>query len=166
MSAFSETVKERLLSGGASGAFFFFSKDEMYIAKSCTLTEMITIRENAEQLAEYFEANPLSCIARIYGAYLLHIYGTDLHFYVMQNIFKGKSLLNGINSALCAEVTPSSAPTVEVINEKYDIKGSWVDRNAQVPSEGQLVTCSNCNQKFEFVRPESAIRRLNRLGLR
>jgi 1-phosphatidylinositol-4-phosphate 5-kinase len=103
---------------------------------------------------------------QIYGAYQLHVYGTDMHFYVMQNIFKGKSVVSGIRMTLAEGRGSVSSGTGEVINEKYDIKGSWVDRNAKVPSEGQLVTCSNCNQKYEFVRPESAIRRLNRLGLR
>jgi hypothetical protein len=94
------------------------------------------------------------------------VYGTDIHFYVMQNIFKGKSVINGIRLTLAGGRASIASASGEVINEKYDIKGSWVDRNAKIPSEGQLVTCSNCNQKYEFVRPESAIRRLNRLGLR
>lgn len=48
------------------------------------------------------EANPDSCISRIYGAYRLQIYGNALHFFVMNNIF-----LNAEGLAM---------------NEKYDIK--------------------------------------------
>jgi hypothetical protein len=64
-SAFSETVKERLQDGGASGAFFFFSKGERFLAKSCTLAEMLNIRRNSETYASYFEKHPRSCIARV-----------------------------------------------------------------------------------------------------
>ncbi len=65
MSAFSETVKERLQDGGASGAFFFFSKGERFLAKSCSEAEMLNIRVNAATYADYFERNPMSCIARV-----------------------------------------------------------------------------------------------------
>ena len=36
------------------------------------------------------------------------------------------------------------------MNEKYDIKGSWVSRNAEPPIEGQSATCSYCEQKFIY----------------
>lgn len=67
---------------------------------------------------------------QIYGAYKLRIYGTSFYFFVTNNIF-----LN---------------PKNEVINEKYDLKGSWVKRNSTPPQVGQRVTCTHCNQKFVF----------------
>jgi hypothetical protein len=54
----------------------------------------------------------------------------------------------------------------EVVNEKYDIKGSWVNRNAAIPIEGQVATCSNCNQKFVFMKPKRAIKSANRAAMR
>lgn len=36
------------------------------------------------------------------------------------------------------------------MNEKYDIKGSWVSRNAEPPIEGQSANCSYCEQKFIY----------------
>jgi hypothetical protein len=38
------------------------------------------------------------------------------------------------------------------MNEKYDIKGSWVARNASLPKEGESATCTFCEQKFIFRR--------------
>lgn len=146
MEAFSETVKERLQDGGASGAFFFFSKGERFMAKSCSEDELMNIRVNINTYADYFEKNPMSCIARIYGAFQLRIYSTSFYFYVMHNIFL--SLDN------------------EIVNEKYDIKGSWVNRNAAVPREGQVVTCSNCNQKFKFDPSQKAIKKANRAAMK
>jgi hypothetical protein len=144
--AFSETVKERLQDGGASGAFFFFSKGERFMAKSCTEEELTNIRVNIHTYADYFEKNPMSCIARIYGAFQLRIYSTSFYFYVMHNIF----------------LTLDH----EIVNEKYDIKGSWVNRNAAVPREGQVVTCSNCNQKFKYDPAQKAIKKANKLAMK
>jgi hypothetical protein len=53
---FKTTIKERVTSGGASGAFFFFSRDELFIAKSCTTEEMETIRVNAKPYADYLSS--------------------------------------------------------------------------------------------------------------
>ena len=53
---FETTIKERLTEGGASGAFFFFSKDEVFIAKSCTEEEAQVLKNNAKQYADYLES--------------------------------------------------------------------------------------------------------------
>lgn len=68
--SFMATIKERLTEGGASGAFFFFTKDETFIAKSCTVEEFIHIRKSASILANYFEENPHSFITKV--RHLLH----------------------------------------------------------------------------------------------
>ena len=129
-SEFSTTIKERLTQGGASGAFFFFSKGENFIAKSCTEEEAHTLERNAAKYADYMCKNKKSYISKILGAYKLKIYGNALFFFVMNNLFFNKEGLT--------------------MNEKYDIKGSWVSRNAEPPIEGQTVTCSYCEQKFVY----------------
>jgi 1-phosphatidylinositol-4-phosphate 5-kinase len=130
INSFMKTIKERLTEGGASGAFFFFTKDERFIAKSCTTDEIAHIRRSAVQMEKYLSENPASFITKIYGAYKIQIYGTSFYFFVMNNIF-----LN---------------PGNEVINEKYDLKGSWVKRNSTPPQIGERVTCTHCNQKYVF----------------
>ncbi len=55
-SYFKTTIKERVTQGGASGAFFFFSKDEVFLAKSCTRTEFEVLVDNAEKFSDYFES--------------------------------------------------------------------------------------------------------------
>lgn len=130
INSFMKTIKERLTEGGASGAFFFFTKDERFIAKSCTTDEIAHIRRSAHQMEKYLSENPASFITKIYGAYKIQIYGTSFYFFVMNNIF-----LN---------------PGNEVINEKYDLKGSWVKRNSTPPQIGERVTCTHCNQKYVF----------------
>eukprot|EP01038_Epipyxis_sp_PR26KG_P014040 gene14040-18831_t len=136
---FSTTIKERLSEGGASGAFFFFSRGEKFIAKSCTLSEIETLQSNAAQYADYLVANPESFISRIFGAYRLKIYGNALYFFVMNNLFLNADKL--------------------MMNEKYDIKGSWVGRNAAPPRDGQSVTCTHCEQKFIYRKAKKSSRK-------
>lgn len=50
-------------------------------------------------------------------------------------------------------------PGNEVINEKYDLKGSWVKRNSTPPQIGQRATCTHCNQKFIFSNPKKGSKR-------
>ena len=63
---------------------------------------------------------------------MLKIYGTSLYFFVMNNLFLSVDELT--------------------MHEKYDIKGSTVSRSAAPPREGQLATCTNCEQKFVYRR--------------
>lgn len=144
---FKTTIKERISDGGASGALFFFSKSEKFIAKSCTVEEVNNLKSIAALYATYLEMNGNSYISKIFGAYRLKIYTSSLYFFVMNNIF-----LNTENA---------------VIHEKYDIKGSWVSRNASLPRDGQMETCTHCEQKFIFSRkkPKKKSRQLNSLEI-
>ena len=129
-SLFLERVKERLTQGGASGAFFFFSKDEFLIAKSCTPEDISVLVENAKSYADYMTSNEGSYISKVYGAYMLRIYGSELYFMVMNNIFLNDRQHHNL--------------------VKYDIKGSWESRNATIPRDGDRVTCKFCEQKYVF----------------
>ena len=71
-------------------------------------------------------------LLQLYGLYKLEIYQTPFYFFVTNNIF-----LN---------------PQNEVINEKYDLKGSWVKRNFTPPEEKTRVTCTHCNQRYLYLR--------------
>jgi hypothetical protein len=56
-----------------------------------------------------------------------------------------------MNNLFCAKDSNGSNL---VIHEKYDIKGSTVNRSAAPPSEGQVVNCKNCEQKFIYHRKQ------------
>lgn len=129
---FNTTIKERLTDGGASGAFFFFSRDEIFIAKSCHYNELLVLTDNAKQYADYLESpeGKGSFISKIYGAYKLGIYGMDLYFFVMSNLFYTKEKL--------------------AIHQKYDLKGSTYSRSAEPPKHGHSATCLHCEQKFTY----------------
>jgi hypothetical protein len=45
------------------------------------------------------------------------------------------------------------------INEKYDLKGSWVARNSAPPRDGQTFSCTYCERKFVYRKKRRQIKR-------
>lgn len=127
LTSLSTTAKERL-SEGASGAFMFFSGDGGLIVKSTSTEESKFLRSIASQYADYLCGNPRSLLTRFYGCHCLELYGKKFSFIVMANLFD----------------------TDLVIHSRYDIKGSWVHRNADLPKAGKKVTCRECNRKYYY----------------
>ena len=128
--SFDKPIKLHLNEGGASNALFFFSECRKYIAKSCTAEEMTNIRKHAEKLLEHFRTNRNSLLTRIFGAYKLQAYSTDLYFIVTNNVL----------------LTDPS----ETITEKFDLKGSSVHRHMKLPRDGETVRCRLCGSAFVY----------------
>lgn len=95
-------------SEGKSGAFLYFSSDYKYIVKTTTAKEFEKLLQILPQYEKYLEKehkkqrNPL--ITRYLGAHRIVMYDIPLYFVVMKNC----------------------CPSVD---EKYDLKGSWVNRH-------------------------------------
>jgi hypothetical protein len=47
-------------------------------------------------------------------------------------------------------VSCDTASAPDVLHERYDLKGSWVNRHRTRIQKGQFVSCRFCNQKFRF----------------
>eukprot|EP00975_Prorocentrum_lima_P047553 9941322-Prorocentrum_lima.AAC.1 len=41
------------------------------------------------------------------------------------------------------------------VDQRYDIKGSWINRNYTKPRAGQSVVCRYCNQEYAYVDEDS-----------
>jgi len=95
-------------SEGRSGAFLFFSGDERFVCKTTSKDECKKLKEILPQFIEYLEANPKTLICPFYGCHCITMYGVAIYFTVMQNAFPVESIRN--------------------IDERYDLKGSWVNR--------------------------------------
>jgi len=123
------TAKEKL-SEGASGAFMFFTKDGKYIVKSTSTEELECLLRILVPYAEYLvnNKNKGSFLTRFYGCHSIRMYGRDYSFVVMANIFNTK----------------------RVINQSYDIKGSWISRHADPIVKGKKCRCRNCNRMFIY----------------
>lgn len=130
LASFRSTAKERI-SAGSSGAFMFFSGDNALIVKSMKEKECRKLVRMVPQYAAYIRRNPHSRIIRFFGCHRIRLYGRNFYFVVMANVLH----------------SPNHAAT---ISEKYDLKGSWIDRRARRPLPGELVTCSECNAQFPF----------------
>ena len=109
--------KDAHFDGGKSGAIFFFSKDKRYIIKEVTENERKTLLSILPHYVAYMTGNPESLLPRIMQLCSIRMYRRTLNFMVIENIF---SSVSGAQQQVNV-VKPSAV---------YDIKGSWVDRNA------------------------------------
>ncbi|CAE7570546.1 unnamed protein product, partial [Symbiodinium microadriaticum] len=109
LQALQQTEREQL-SEGASGAFMFFCGGMDFIVKTIRPHEANVLHRSLPALRDYLRENPSSLLVRFLGSYSLKVYAQTFSFVVMRNIFE---------------------PGVDV-NERYDIKGSWVNRSANV----------------------------------
>ncbi|KAL3664699.1 hypothetical protein V7S43_010448 [Phytophthora oleae] len=117
------------VSEGASGSFVYYSSDRSYVVKSLTRSESIFLHGILTEYTVYIEEqNGESFLTRFLGSYCVELYGRPTYFVVMENVF---DVQQGIS-----------------IHQRYDIKGSWVDRNAQKPRKGAEATCRHCNLSF------------------
>jgi len=103
--AFESTCKESF-SEGRSGAFMFLSADQRFIVKTTSKQDMAALYRIIPKYVEYLKSNPNSLIVRFLGAHSIKMYGVNLYFVVMLNVFPKFPL-----------------------SERYDLKGSWVNRH-------------------------------------
>ena len=75
---------------GASGSFFFFSKDKRFIVKTMSSDEKdFFLDKVALPYFDHLQKNPLSLLARIYGAYTVKISGScPVHIILMAHTMK------------------------------------------------------------------------------
>ncbi|KAI9912288.1 hypothetical protein PsorP6_009079 [Peronosclerospora sorghi] len=125
--AFRNTINERI-SEGRSGAFVFNTCDRKYLVKSTTSTEKDVLLRLLPSYLRYLKWNPGTLLPRFFGFHAMKMYGQIFYFIVMGNFLS----------------------TTEVIHRRYDIKGSWVDRNAPACVLGEKYRCSKCNRFFIF----------------
>lgn len=136
LASFRSTAKERV-SAGSSGAFMFFSGDNALIVKSMKEKECRKLVKMIPAYADYITSHPASRIIRFFGCHRIRLYGRNFYFVVMSNVLH----------------SPAHTPT---ITEKYDVKGSWIDRQARRPQLGDRVVCSECNATYEFGRGDAS----------
>ncbi|KAL4170790.1 hypothetical protein KRP22_008894 [Phytophthora ramorum] len=125
--AFRSTINERI-SEGRSGAFVFNTCDRKYLVKSTTSKEKDVLLRLLPSYLRYIKWNPGTLLPRFFGFHAMKVYGQIFYFIVMGNFLS----------------------TTEVIHRRYDIKGSWEDRNAPACVLGEKYRCSKCNRFFTF----------------
>lgn len=135
LSSFKSTTMPSF-SEGRSGAFIYFSSDRKYIVKTTTDREFLKLMQILPDYERYFMDELSSghdpLITRFLGAHKIVMYDIPLYFVIMQN------------------VCPS-------VNEKYDLKGSWVNRHSSKKSSYN----PELSRPKKFTIPESD--KLNRV---
>nr|CCA15012.1 phosphatidylinositol4phosphate5kinase (PIPKD6/GPCRPIPK) putative [Albugo laibachii Nc14] len=117
------------VSEGASGSFMFSSYDRSYIVKSLSHRESNFLHQILPSYIQYMTCNPASFLTRFLGSYSINLYESrKVFFAVMENIF---DVQHGVS-----------------IHQRYDIKGSWIDRNAGKEKRGAETTCRHCNMMY------------------
>ncbi len=129
-----EHTKREKFSEGASGAFLYFSADERYIVKTMTSAERTVLLGMLGAYAQHLTSNPGALLTRFLGCHTLVMYGTHMHFMVMKNVLH-------------------TAGTS--IQERYDLKGSWVQRHRVPLERGARTKCRYCRQQFTVGAPRA-----------
>jgi 1-phosphatidylinositol-4-phosphate 5-kinase len=125
LSVLSASANERL-SEGASGAFMFYCGGGEFIVKTIRAREAQVLHSSLLTYSKYLKKYRDSLLCRILGSYSLELYNQVFYFVVMLNCFDPHAY----------------------INDRYDIKGSWVGRSAEPKKKGKKVVCRHCNEYF------------------
>ena len=96
-------------SEGGSGGFFFLSADRKYLIKTLTREEQRVLLRMLPRYYEYLRTSPRTLLCRFYGCYAITMHSQTVYFVCMESLFHSS----------------------KQIHEKYDLKGSWVDRSTK-----------------------------------
>ena len=102
----------RTLTNSKSGSFFFYSADYRFVLKTCTKREATFLLGALPQYYQHLMDNRFTLLCRIFGLHRVASRGDkrETYFVVMGNVF----------------------PIDKPIHERYDLKGSWIDRHSGV----------------------------------
>lgn len=87
----------------------FYTADYSFLVKSVTTSERNVLLDMLPAYIRHMKLNPESHLTRFYGCHSIEMYGQVFSFVVMGNVMGRTSM-----------------------HQFFDIKGSWVDRNAPV----------------------------------
>jgi hypothetical protein len=122
-----QITKREKFSEGSSGAFLYFSDDERFIVKTMEREELAVLIEMLDEYVSHLERNPNSLVTRFLGCHAIRMYGRMMYFAVLNNVLTGQG---------------------HAIHERYDLKGSWVNRHHKPIERGKFTDCRYCGEKF------------------
>ncbi|CAK4645219.1 hypothetical protein LEN26_000093 [Aphanomyces euteiches] len=114
-------------SEGKSGAFLYYTGDQKFIVKTCTQAEQAYLMQILPSYIAHLQTYPNSFLSRYVGCYELVVYDQTIRFIVLANILQNPSV---------------------VVDEFYDLKGSWVGRYANPFLLGVRKVCKYCGKEF------------------
>lgn len=153
--------------GGSSGAFMFYSSDGRFIVKTTSKAECQALCRIVRLLANYMKLNSGSLLTRYCGCHSIRLYTQEFYFIVMENVFyAGKTQPTMLQQQQQSpqhyhqqqrqqeqQQSCGASACYGNVTKVYDIKGSWVDRNAKHVPPGRTTTCAHCNEKYVVPTP-------------
>eukprot|EP01035_Chromulina_nebulosa_P069332 gene69332-biopygen22262 len=104
----------------------FFCGGGEFIVKTIRPREAKVLHGLLDIYSGYLRQHRSSLLCRFLGSYSLEMFSQTFYFVVMMNCFDPKAY----------------------INERFDIKGSWVNRSAEKSKKTKRVVCRHCNEYF------------------
>jgi hypothetical protein len=130
LEAFSEAVHEAY-TAEHSGRFLYYTSDHKFIVKTSTQQEVATLVRILPDYVDHLDMYKYSLIDRFLGAHSIVMYGVIMYFIVVLNFIPDSS-----------------------IAEKYELNGSWVDRNRVNNSHTKTSSDSKLSSGYEMkMRP-------------
>ncbi|RHY25769.1 hypothetical protein DYB32_008110 [Aphanomyces invadans] len=114
-------------SEGKSGAFLYYTGDQKFIVKTCTEAEQRYLMQILPSYIAHLQMYPNSFLSRYVGCYELVVYDQTIRFIVLANILQNPSV---------------------VVDEFYDLKGSWVGRYENPHVLNVRKVCKYCGKEF------------------
>jgi 1-phosphatidylinositol-4-phosphate 5-kinase len=132
------TTKRERFTEGASGAFLYFSGDGRFIVKTLSRSDRLALLALLPAYLRHLRAHPQSLLVRFLGCHAARMYGHEVELVVMDNVLRMPT----------APPLPGRAVTLD----RYDLKGSWVNRKASMPKRGEVASCKHCGKRYEVRR--------------
>lgn len=144
-----ETDKEKF-NMGRSGAYLYYSNDNRFIIKTMEKEEVDVLLDILDDYCTFLEHHPHSLLTRFFGCYSLHMFDSTTYFVVMENVFHAARAFVRLCVCRLLRAFTRVPPFPDALHERYDLKGSWVNRHRERIEKGQSVRCRYCSQKFEY----------------
>jgi len=141
----SQPAKERL-SEGASGAFMIFCGGGQFIIKTIKCREAKVLHQSLPAYTGHLKRHPESLLCRFLGSYRYSSIIIIIHYYYYYYYYHYS--LKMYSQTFYFVVMLNCFEPDAVINERFDIKGSWVGRSAEPSKASTRVVCRHCNSYF------------------
>ena len=127
--------------GGTSGSFIFFSDDDHYVIKQIKTNEFNMLLKVLPSYLKHMHENPDSLLQHMYQLCSCTMYHHTIYFLVLGNVHHSATVLG------------------HELHERYDLKGSWINRNAPAIQAGARVRCRLCHEDFTFAAVDACPKR-------
>ena len=141
------------LSEGKSGAFMYFTADRKLLVKTLDPTEFAVLARHAPAYCGYLVANPATKLPRFYGLHSIRMYNSTM--YDGTRLGEGASHMQPHSSphsslyryiVVMSNVFGAAEPRAAgepLMDERYDLKGSWVNRTSTEPKNPSVLKKDN-----------------------